>query len=73
MGTLNDARKDLGFCLRHRRLAEWPHAVRIRWLQRRARLAGFRDGWAHHRAGPVQGQPPLWARWIAPNLNQPGA
>jgi rhamnosyltransferase len=48
-GWLNDVRRDLGYCLRQRRSREWPQAVRIRWEQRRARLAGFRDGWVHYR------------------------
>jgi len=48
-GWLNDIRRDLRYCARQERLSEWPHAVRIRWNQRRARLAGFRDGWTHYR------------------------
>ena len=48
-GWLNDIRRDLKFCARHGRLSEWPYAARIRWEQRRARLAGFRDGWSHYR------------------------
>jgi rhamnosyltransferase len=48
-GWLNDARRDLLFCVRHGRLHEWPYALWIRWHQRRARLAGFRDGWSHYR------------------------
>ena len=48
-GWLNDARRDLLYCARQRRLFEWPHALWIRWHQRRARLAGFRDGWSHYR------------------------
>jgi len=46
---LNDIRRDLRYCARQERLSEWPHSVRIRWNQRRARLAGFRDGWSHYR------------------------
>src|SRR5690606_22577473 len=49
LGGLNDMRRDLAFCYRENRLHEWPHAVRIRWCQRRARLAGFRDGWKTYR------------------------
>lgn len=49
IGVLNDARRDLAFCLRTQRLKEWPHAVRIRWCQRRARLKGFREGWRTFR------------------------
>jgi rhamnosyltransferase len=48
-GWLNDIRRDFLYCARTRRLVEWPYAVRIRWAQRRARLAGFRDGWSHYR------------------------
>jgi len=51
LGWLNDARRDLAFCARMRRLGEWPHAIRIRWHQRRARLAGFREGWKFYRHG----------------------
>lgn len=49
LGWLNDARRDLAFCRRTRRLGEWPRAVRIRWEQRAARRAGFKAGWAMHR------------------------
>jgi rhamnosyltransferase len=50
LGWLNDARRDLAFCARNGRLREWPHALRIRWEQRKAKLAGFRDGWKFYRA-----------------------
>jgi rhamnosyltransferase len=72
LGTANDARRDFAFCLRHGRLRELPHALRIRWTQRRARLAGFRTGWHDYRAGPLEVQTPVWARWTAPHLNPPG-
>jgi rhamnosyltransferase len=49
LGWLNDARRDLGFCARTHRLREWPHALRIRWRQRCAKLAGFKAGWAAYR------------------------
>lgn len=49
LGWLNDARRDLGYCRRARRLREWPRALRIRWEQRIARRAGFQAGWAMHR------------------------
>lgn len=49
LGWANDVQRDFWFCLRQQRLREWPHAVRIRWEQRRAKLAGFRDGWIFHR------------------------
>ena len=51
LGWINDARRDLAFCRRVRRLREWPRALRIRWEQRLARRAGFKAGWAMHRAG----------------------
>lgn len=49
LGWLNDVRRDLGFCLGSRRLREWPHALRIRWQQRRGKLAGFKAGWSYYR------------------------
>lgn len=49
LGWTNDARRDLAFCSRNNRLREWPHAARIRWQQRRAKLAGFREGWKFYR------------------------
>lgn len=49
LGWANDARRDLGYCRRTRRLREWPRALRIRWEQRVARRAGFKAGWAMHR------------------------
>ncbi|HYG23553.1 MAG TPA: glycosyltransferase [Verrucomicrobiae bacterium] len=54
LGWLNDARRDFGYCLRTRQLSEWPHALAIRWQQRRAKLRGFREGWKHYRNGLVQ-------------------
>lgn len=51
LGWTNDARRDLQFCSREKRLHEWPHAARIRWHQRRAKLAGFREGWRFYRNG----------------------
>ena len=51
LGWTNDARRDLLFCSREKRLHEWPHAARIRWHQRRAKLAGFREGWTFYRNG----------------------
>ena len=53
----------------HSRLHEWPHALRIRWRQRRARLAGFADGWRSFRAcGRAAPAPPTWARPDAARL-----
>ncbi|HOB33749.1 MAG TPA: glycosyltransferase, partial [Verrucomicrobiota bacterium] len=37
LGWLNDARRDLVWCVKNGRAKEWPHALRIRWEQRRAR------------------------------------
>jgi|SRR4051812_41328686 len=48
-GWLADLRRDLKFCLEQRALSELPHAALIRWQQRRAKLAGFRDGWGFYR------------------------
>jgi len=63
LGWLNDARRDLLFCGRKNRLHEWPHALRIRWQQRRARLEGFEAGWKIYREDEIADRinPPLWA------------
>jgi rhamnosyltransferase len=63
LGWANDARRDFRFCFRSRRLSEWPNAIRIRWAQRQARFAGFRDGWREFRSSQTPGltRPPLWA------------
>lgn len=45
LGWINDVRHDLRWCLKHGRLQEIAHAMHIRWQQRRARLAGFHQGW----------------------------
>jgi rhamnosyltransferase len=62
LGWLNDARRDFAFCHRTNRLPEWPHALHIRWQQRRARLTGFRDGWRAYRVNRFDGSvnPPTW-------------
>jgi rhamnosyltransferase len=49
LGWLNDVRRDVVYCARSNRLHELGHAVRIRWNQRRARLAGFREGWQFYK------------------------
>jgi len=49
LGWLNDLRRDFWFCARNQRLTEIPHAARIRWQQRRAKLAGFKEGWQFYR------------------------
>jgi rhamnosyltransferase len=45
LGWLSDARHDIGFCRREKRMDELAHALRIRWQQRKGKLAGFRQGW----------------------------
>ena len=49
LGWIWDMGRDLRFCMRHRRLKEWPHAAFIRLQQRRGLLAGFRQGWQDYR------------------------
>jgi rhamnosyltransferase len=55
LGWANDARRDLVYCRRARRLREWPQAARVRWAQRVARRAGFKAGWAMHRENAYEG------------------
>ncbi len=50
LGCVRDGLRDLRFCAKHGRMREWPHALNIRWQQRRGRLAGFREGWDVYRA-----------------------
>jgi rhamnosyltransferase len=45
LGWLSDVRRDIAYCARSKRLDELAHAGRVRWNQRRAKLAGFRAGW----------------------------
>lgn len=59
LGWTNDARRDLIYCSRRKCLREWPHAARIRWQQRRARLVGFREGWEFYRNGHAASSPSL--------------
>lgn len=56
-GWLNDLRRDFTYCRRNKRLNEFAHAARIRWAQRTARLAGFKEGWRHYRS-PVNNMDP---------------
>jgi rhamnosyltransferase len=49
LGVMADAARDFRFCAAQRRLHEFPHALGIRWQQRKARLAGFRAGWEFYR------------------------
>lgn len=53
LGWIRDAAGDLRYCLRRRRLAEWPGALAVRWRQRLGRLDGFRAGWRMHRVDAV--------------------
>jgi rhamnosyltransferase len=53
LGWLASVGRDLRFCAKHRRLHELPEAMRIRWEQRRAQLAGFRAGWKFYRDSPT--------------------
>lgn len=62
LGFANDVKKDLQFCRQNRRLRELPHAVRIRWNQRRARVAGFRRGWQLYRQSECE------RKSLVPNL-----
>ena len=63
LGWVNDARRDLVFCARARRLREWPHALRIRWQQRSGAMAGFRSGWTAYRQPRADFaiHPPTWS------------
>ncbi|MDB6066683.1 MAG: hypothetical protein JWR26_2891 [Pedosphaera sp.] len=49
LGWFSDVRRDFRYCARHGRMREIPHALRIRWEQRWAKLAGFRAGWQFYR------------------------
>ena len=49
LGWLNDVRRDVAYCSRSKRLDELAHAARIRWNQRRAKLAGFKEGWQFYK------------------------
>jgi len=49
LGWFADLWRDFFFCAGRRRWRELPHAASIRWQQRRAKLAGFRDGWRFYR------------------------
>ena len=51
-GWINDVRRDFLFCCRTRQLSELPHAARIRWQQRQAKVAGFAAGWDFYRTNP---------------------
>jgi rhamnosyltransferase len=48
-GGARESLRDLAYCLRRGRLAEWPHALAVRAWQRTGRFQGFRAGWAHYQ------------------------
>ena len=60
LGFANDVKKDFRYCARNHRLRELPHAMRIRWNQRRARVVGFRKGWRLYRKNPSRTCDSLW-------------
>ena len=62
LGWVNDAKRDLAYCTRLRRLREWPHALNIRWHQRVGARAGFRAGWVTYRQQQIGDavSPPTW-------------
>lgn len=43
MGWASDFRHDIGYCLKQGRISEIPFAGRVRWQQRKGKLAGFRS------------------------------
>jgi rhamnosyltransferase len=43
LGVVSDARHDLRWCTRNKRLPEFLHALRIRWNQRLGKFAGFQS------------------------------
>jgi len=55
LGWLADCRRDSAFCARNGRLRELPFSALVRLQQRRAKLAGFREGWKFYgrdKSGP---------------------
>ena len=48
-GLLKDLRHDARYVARHGAWLELPYAVRVRWAQRRGRIAGFHAGWREYR------------------------
>jgi rhamnosyltransferase len=49
LGWASDFRHDLLFCVKQGKIAELPHAAKIRWEQRKGKLDGFREGWSTYR------------------------
>ncbi|WP_269539089.1 glycosyltransferase family 2 protein [Cerasicoccus fimbriatus] len=50
MGTVKDALADFKYCQREGRLGEWPHAIGVRWQQRRGRADGYEAGAAERKS-----------------------
>ncbi|MCC5834914.1 MAG: glycosyltransferase [Opitutales bacterium] len=62
LGCVKDARRDLMYCYRNKRMREWPYGLYIRYVQRSARLKGFRSGWKRFRENSQDSSilPPVW-------------
>jgi rhamnosyltransferase len=41
LGTLSDLKHDIRYCLNHRKMAQLPHAMKIRWAQRKGKWLGY--------------------------------
>lgn len=52
-GGLREGMQDLEYCLRTRRLTEWPHAMAVRIAQRLGKVKGFRRGRTRYQTQPV--------------------
>jgi rhamnosyltransferase len=51
-GVTRDAWRDLLYCTKHHCWTEWPHALNVRWHQRKGKAAGLREGKTLTPAGP---------------------
>lgn len=51
LGNAREAARDLRYCWRSRRVAEWPYALAVRTWQRAGKLRGFREGWRRYQGG----------------------
>src|SRR5207247_263983 len=71
LGLVNDVNKDFRYCARNGRLSEMPHALRIRWKQRRGRVAGFRRGWRLYRQKTLSTCDSLWMAASRSSATQP--
>lgn len=54
IGSIQDAIKDLKYCLKENRATEWPHAVAVRIAQRLGKMDGYRAGWVHYKRSNSQ-------------------